>query len=127
MEFYSRPSAQLVAVNPIVPHGKIWAEEETGRTKRGVGSARWNDLPYWNPNQAAGAYTQTYTTADKTLAGYTPDTEATVYTGAADAEAKLIDLNALRVAYQNLRVFTEDLAQQHNSMLDDLQALGILQ
>ena len=73
------------------------------------------------------AYTQTYSTADKTLAAYTPDVENAAYTGAADSEAKLADLNALRVAYENLRAFTEDLAQQHNSLLDDLQALGLIQ
>lgn len=78
------------------------------------------------------AYTQTYNTADKTLGAYASDTEGVAYTGidnlqAGTVYAKLADLNALRVAYENLRAFVEDLAQQHNSMLDDLQALGLLQ
>lgn len=72
------------------------------------------------------AYTQTYSTADKTLGAYTADDESAAYTGAADSEAKLADLNALRVAVENLRAFTEDLAQHHNAVLDDLQALGLL-
>lgn len=73
------------------------------------------------------AYTQTYATADKTLGAYTPNSQSVAFTGAADSEAKLVDLNALRTAYENLRVFTEDLAQQHNSMLNDLRALGLIQ
>jgi hypothetical protein len=73
------------------------------------------------------AYTQTYSTADRTLGAYTADVESTAYTGAADGEAKLADLNALRVAVENLRLFVEDAVQQHNSMLDDLQAVGLLQ
>tara|TARA_B100000519_G_scaffold202912_1_gene222938 strand:- start:6606 stop:8651 length:2046 start_codon:yes stop_codon:yes gene_type:complete len=79
---------------------------------------------------AAGAYTQTYATADKTLSAYTPDNESVAYTGnPADlaSAAKLVDQNALRVAYENLRVFTEDLAQQHNSLIADLKALGLIQ
>lgn len=72
------------------------------------------------------AYTQTYATADRTLGAYRSDPESSAYTGAADGEAKLADLNALRVAYENLRAFAEDLAQHHNAMLDDLQAYGLL-
>ena len=45
--------------------------------------------------------------ADSDLTGalpaYTADAEATPYVGATDGEAKLDDLNALRVAYENLR------------------------
>lgn len=76
-------------------------------------------------------FTQTYATADKTLAAYTPDAESGAFTslGAGVATvlnntnvAKLDDLNALRVAYENLRAFTEDLAQLVNSIIDDLEA-----
>lgn len=73
------------------------------------------------------AYTQTYSTADRTLSAYTPDSESVAYTGAVDGEAKLADLNALRVAHENLRAFVEDLAQMVNSVTDDLQAVGLLQ
>lgn len=73
-----------------------------------------------------GALTQTYSTADGTLSAYTPDTESVAYTGAADSEAKLADLNALRIAYENLRLFTEDLAAFTNSLVDKLQAAGIV-
>lgn len=71
------------------------------------------------------AYTQTYATADRTLAAYTPDVENVAYTGATDGEAKLADIEALRVAYENLRAFVEDLAGAVNSIIDDLQALGL--
>ena len=46
--------------------------------------------------------------AQTTLA-YVSDPEAVPYVGAADGEAKLTDLNALRVAYENLRVSYDDL------------------
>jgi hypothetical protein len=78
------------------------------------------------PVARPSAYTQTYATADKTLGAYTANAQSSAYTGAADGEAKLADLNALRVAYENLRGFTEDLAQQHNSVIDDFQAVGLL-
>ena len=71
-------------------------------------------------------YVNTYSTADKTLGAYTADVENVAYTGAADSEAKLADLNALRVAYENLRAFTEDLAQQHNALIADLKRLGLI-
>lgn len=75
-------------------------------------------------------YTQSYATADKTLSAYTPDTETAAFTslGAGVATvlnttdiAKLSDLNALRVAYENLRAFTEDLAKFVNSIVNDLE------
>jgi len=75
----------------------------------------------------AAALTQTYATADRTLSAYTPDPESVAYTGATDGEAKLADLQALRVAYENLRAFTEDLAQFVNSLVDDLQTYGLEQ
>lgn len=74
----------------------------------------------------SGTFVQTYSTADATLSAYTPDVENVAYTGAADSEAKLADLNALRVAYENLRLFTEDLANFVNSLVDALQARGTL-
>lgn len=84
------------------------------------------------PVARPAAYTQTYSTADRTLAAYTADNESAAYTGIDNAQvgtvyAQLTDLNALRTAYENLRAFVEDLAQHHNSVLDDLQAVGLLQ
>ena len=83
------------------------------------------------PVAKAAAYTQTYSTADRTLSAYTADNESGAYTGIDNAQAgsvyaQLTDLNALRTAYENLRAFVEDLAQQHNSLLDDMQALNLV-
>lgn len=83
------------------------------------------------PVAKAAAYTQTYSTADRTLAAYTADNESAAYTGIDNAQAgsvyaQLTDLNALRTAYENLRAFVEDLAQHHNSLLDDMQALNLV-
>lgn len=77
------------------------------------------------------AYTQTFSTADRTFAAYTSDPESGAYTGIDNAQAgtpyaQLTDLNALRVAYETLRVHAEDTAQLVNSILDDLQAYGLL-
>lgn len=77
------------------------------------------------PASRPSALVQTYSTADRTLGAYTANAQGTAYTGATDGEAKLADLNALRVAYENLRAFVEDLAQHHNALVDDLQALGL--
>lgn len=72
------------------------------------------------------AYTQTYSTTSRTVAAYTSDPESSAYTGAADGEAKLADLNALRVAYENLRVHHESTVQVLNQLIDDLQAYGLI-
>jgi hypothetical protein len=73
-----------------------------------------------------GTVVQTYSTADATLGAYTPDDESAAYTGAADSEAKLADLNALRVAVENLRAFSEDQAKLINYLVDSMQAAGWL-
>lgn len=82
----------------------------------------WNATPIVRP----AAYTQTYSNADKTLAAYTANSQSAAYTGAADGEAKLADLNSLRAAYENLRAFTEDATQLLNAVVDDLQAVGLV-
>jgi hypothetical protein len=79
------------------------------------------------PVVRASAITQTYSTTSRTHAAYTANTQSSAYTGAADGEAKLADLNALRVAYENLRVAHESTAQLLNSVIDDLQAYGLEQ
>lgn len=74
-------------------------------------------------------YTQTYTTATRTVNAYTTDTESVAYTGTpADAAstAKLADLNALRVAYENLRASHDNLLQVVTNIIDDFQANGWL-
>lgn len=76
----------------------------------------------------SAAYTQTYSTADRTLGAYTSDPENVAYVAPATlaAAAPLTGANALRVAYENLRVFTEDLAAFVNALVDDLQTHGMI-
>lgn len=82
------------------------------------------------PVSRPAAYTQTFSTTSRTHAAYTSDPESSAYTGSpvdAAATAKLADLNALRVAYENLRVHHESTSKVLNQILDDLQAQGLLQ
>jgi len=73
-------------------------------------------------------YSQPYSTTSRTHAAYVADAESVAYTGSlVDSEAKLADLNALRVAYENLRVAYESTSKVLNQVIDDLQALGLLQ
>lgn len=77
------------------------------------------------------AFTQTYSTSDKTLSAYVADGEGSSYSGIDNTQvgsvyATVADLNQLRVAYENLRVFTEDIAALLNSVVDDLQSLGLV-
>lgn len=82
------------------------------------------------PANRPNAYTQTFATTSRTHAAYAADPESVAYTGTpADAAhtAKLDDLNALRVAYENLRVHHESTCKVLNQVIDDLQLLGLLQ
>ncbi len=98
-------------------------------------------MPLTNPAAASGSsatlgfygttpvarttgFVQTYATADKTLSAYTPNIQTTPFAGV--GTAALTDLLALQVAYENLRLFAEDLAQQHNSLITALKASGFI-
>jgi hypothetical protein len=79
----------------------------------------------------AAAYTQTYSTAARTMPAYTTDAESGAYTGIATGVggtpyAQLTDLNSLRVAYENLRANHDAIIQVINSLIDDLQANGLV-
>lgn len=85
-----------------------------------------------SPVVRASAITQTYSTSTRTLAAYTPDSESGAYTGIDNAQggtpyAQLTDLNALRVAYENLRAFVENSVQVMNAVIDDFQLNGLEQ
>jgi hypothetical protein len=76
-----------------------------------------------------GPFVQTYATADATLSAYTPDTESVAYTGLASGlggtpYASVTDVNALRVAVENLRSFTEDAVGLLNAVVDYFQTRG---
>lgn len=82
---------------------------------------------YFIATEEITTFTQTYSTADATLSAYTPNDQSAALTtlGATTDIASMADLNTLRVAYENLRLFTEDLAKLVNSVIDNEQALGI--
>ena len=82
-----------------------------------------------NPSAVPTGYSWVYNSAGKTLPAYTPNTQASAYTGGLLdllQAARLSDLNTLRVAVENLRVFTENLAKQHNQISRDLAAAGLI-
>lgn len=81
------------------------------------------------PVARAAAMTQTYSTADRTLSAYTSNGQGTTYGGINNAQAgnvyaQVSNLESLRVAYENLRAFTEDVAQFLNAWIDSEQAYG---
>tara|TARA_Y100000310_G_scaffold260879_1_gene270000 strand:- start:1073 stop:1669 length:597 start_codon:yes stop_codon:yes gene_type:complete len=83
-----------------------------------------------NKGTAPVTLTQNYSTADPTLAAYTPDDESGAYTGIDNLQGGTVyatnaNLTALKDAYENLRGLTEDLAQFVNSIVDDEQAFGL--
>ncbi len=91
-------------------------------------------VPLFNPpslptGAGAGPYVQLYTPTNKTLPAYTSDPKSSAYTGGLLdllQAARLTDVNALRVAYENLRVMSEALAAQHNQLIGDLKAMGMI-
>ena len=88
----------------------------------GLMAATPQDVP---AGYAAGGYSSTA----KTMPSYAPNVQASAYAGGLlnllDA-ARVVDLNALRVAVENQRVFTEGVAQNVNALRTDLQALGLI-
>ena len=113
----------------IVHHQVFDTAARTYMSAEAGGSAATLKLSWFGatPQARPSAYTQTYSTASRTMAAYTADAESVAYTGAADGEAKLADLNALRVAYENVRALAERTAQVLNQVIDDLQGYGLLQ
>lgn len=81
------------------------------------------------PSAVTTGYAWTYSTVGKTLPAYTSNVQGTPYAGGLLdllQAARLTDLNAVRVALENLRVFTESLAAQHNAVNASLLAAGLI-
>lgn len=75
------------------------------------------------------SYTAGYATTNRAMGSYTPNAQGTAYVvGVLNllAAAQGADVNTLRVAYENLRVFCESMAQQHNALIQDLKAYGMI-
>jgi hypothetical protein len=82
-----------------------------------------------NPGAVTSGYAWTYSSKAKTLPAYTSTPLNSAFTGGLLdllQAARLSDLNTTRAAYENLRVFTESLANQHNQLCADLVAAGII-
>jgi hypothetical protein len=97
-----------------------------------IGTSATQKLGFWGASPVArpGAYTQGYTPSSKTLSAYTPVVESTAFTGLASGQSgqpysQINDLNNLRAAYENLRLFTENLAQVLNSLINDHRSTGL--
>jgi hypothetical protein len=97
-----------------------------------IGTSASQKLGFWNaaPTVRPAAITQQYVTSSRTLAAYTPAVQATPFGGINNAQsgtpyAQVGDLNSLRAAYENLRFFTENLAQVLNTLINDLRSTGL--
>ena len=97
-----------------------------------IGTSATQKLGFWNalPVARPGPYTQGYAASSKTLAVYTPVVEGGTFSGIATGQAgvpyaQVADLNNLRAAYENLRQFTESVAQVLNALLNDLRSTGL--
>lgn len=98
-----------------------------------IGTAPTQKLGFWSASPVArpGSYVQTYAAAGRTLNAYTPAPASTAYSGLASGQAgspyaASADLNSLRVAYENLRAFSENTTQVLNALINDLKSMGLL-
>jgi hypothetical protein len=98
-----------------------------------IGTSATQKIGFWSATPIArpSPYTQVYTTNTKTLAAYSPIVESTVFTGINNTQsgspyAQVSDLNNLRGAYENLRLFSENLGQVLNALINDLRAEGLI-
>lgn len=81
------------------------------------------------PIDQPGSYTAGWSTADRTTPAYTATPVSTPFAGGLLdllQAARLTDLNAVRVATENNRVFSEATRKQLNALVDDLRALGLI-
>ena len=102
--------------NALATDGAGWIRKTYAQLKTALGL-----------DAAAGAYTQTYATADKTHA--TPTAVAVAVTGATNAVPygySQAQANAIVAAANTNRADHLDLAQLVNAVIDDLQSRGLL-
>jgi hypothetical protein len=81
------------------------------------------------PIDRPAGYSWAYTDKAKSLPSYTANVQGSAYSGGLLdllQAARLTDLNTLRVAVENQRVLTENLAKQYNQLCQDLIALGLI-
>jgi hypothetical protein len=95
------PAGSTVNVRPLATPGveRLFAVYKTGFVDTvGMGGGETRQAEWMELNLSK-----------QTLAAYTTNAESSAYTGATDGEAKLSDLNDLRVAYENLRTAFDDM------------------
>jgi hypothetical protein len=97
-----------------------------------IGTSATQKLGFWNapPVARPAPFTQGYTVSTRTLASYTAIVEAATFSGIATGQAgqpyaQAADLNNLRVGYENLRQFTENVAQVLNALINDHRSTGL--
>ena len=98
-----------------------------------IGTSDDPEAGFWNapPVARPGPYTQVYAVSTKTLAAYTPIVETARVLrdrhrpGRDCPTPRSSDLNNLRAAYENLRQFTENVAQVLNALINDLRSTGL--
>ncbi len=76
-----------------------------------------------------GTYSMAFAVPDRALGSYTAAAKTTAYPGGVLnllAAASVTELNDLRVAYENLRLFAESVAKQHVALITDLKSLGLI-
>lgn len=122
-----------------MPPNTLGIEINTGKAKfQALSQVAWNDLPYWVPSTSnsarAAAYTQTYSTADRTHAA--PTAAALTVADGAGTNNNTIDAitdNASTIAavqeladeINKLVADVADVKQLVNAVIDDLQTLNI--
>lgn len=82
-----------------------------------------------SPANASASFTWIYGTTNKTLPAYVANSQNSAFTGGLLdllQAARLSDLNNMRIALENLRVFTESIAQHHNAVSIALRDAGII-
>lgn len=92
-----------------------------------IGTATTQKLGFYNatPIVQAGAYTQTYATADKTMANLT-SADLGAFTGGVVGFLDAAERDNIRTQFNALRADLADVKQAVNSLIDDLQALGFV-
>lgn len=98
-----------------------------------IGTSATQKLGFWNalPVARPGPYKANYTTASRNLMAYNSATTPTPFAGIATDQpgvpyAQAADLNSLRLAYENLRSFSENTTQLVNALINDLKSMGLL-
>ncbi len=81
------------------------------------------------PINQPGTYSAGWNSADRAAPSYTAQPLSTPFTGGLLdllQAARLADLNTVRLATENNRVFAEATRKQLNALIDDLRALGLI-